>query len=351
LFFVFVFSLCVLIFISCTLNYWSCFCLINHLKIKLLEYIVCKSHILCSLSRGLEECNVCFICMYAPFGRTTIWLVKMWHSMLMCSLNPRLKWCIVAYIYQRFALFLIPHVFRITVSLTNICFSSWSFPDTSTQVCHLTEIICSLDSCLCYGISLTVCCFYNTTSFMAVCFPDTIYHLVSFPRWLRELSVFSLRRRSSFKYEIFCFLSLSSFLGLIGILSLLSYFLLIFRVLHNTQLIRTRVEIPLMGLTSQYVCACLTSPYVCACLTSPYVCACFKAGRRFPSTYIVVLFVFNDLRWEMDVCFCWYWLNIWSSMLELYVCLLFLVYTSWNFIFYIVFYSVNINCRYFYVIY
>ena len=39
------------------------------------------------------------------------------------------------------------------------------------------------------------------------------------------------------------------------------------------------------------------------CLTLPCLCACPKPGPEFPSSYVVVFFKFNELRWEVIVCF------------------------------------------------
>lgn len=152
----------------------------------LLDNIVCHSHILCSLSCALDECNVCFIYIHFLYvGSFASWrsdtarsCVPWNHASNVVTLPTYTSALLCSWCHMSFGLLFL-----------------WSFPDTSTQVCLLNKITCSLDSCLCYGISLTVWCFSNTTSFMALCFHDTIYHLVSFPRWLRELSVFSFRRR------------------------------------------------------------------------------------------------------------------------------------------------------------
>jgi len=36
-------------------------------------------------------------------------------------------------------------------------------------------------------------------------------------------------------------------------------------------------------------------------LTLPHFCACPMPGPRIPTSYVVVFFIFNDLRWEMIV--------------------------------------------------
>ena len=38
-------------------------------------------------------------------------------------------------------------------------------------------------------------------------------------------------------------------------------------------------------------------------LTPPYVCACSKSGPGFLMSYVMFLFVFNDLRWDVFVLF------------------------------------------------
>ena len=38
-------------------------------------------------------------------------------------------------------------------------------------------------------------------------------------------------------------------------------------------------------------------------LTPPHFCSCPKAGPGFQMSYVVVFFMFNDLRWEVFVCF------------------------------------------------
>jgi hypothetical protein len=38
-------------------------------------------------------------------------------------------------------------------------------------------------------------------------------------------------------------------------------------------------------------------------LTQPLFCSCFKPGSGFSTSYVMVLFVFNDLRWDFIVRF------------------------------------------------
>ena len=63
-------------------------------------------------------------------------------------------------------------------------------------------------------------------------------------------------------------------------------------------------------------------------LTLPPFCACAKPGSGCPMLYLVVMLMFNELRWEVIVCFvdiggivevrgdclfCWYWWNCWGE--------------------------------------
>ena len=38
-------------------------------------------------------------------------------------------------------------------------------------------------------------------------------------------------------------------------------------------------------------------------LTLPHLCACPKLRPRFPASYVMGVFVFNELRWELIICF------------------------------------------------
>ena len=74
------------------------------------------------------------------------------------------------------------------------------------------------------------------------------------------------------------------------------------------------VRIPLTGFAPQHF----------------YVCT--KPGLWFSTSYIVIFFMFNDLWWDVMVCFvdigwtvdppclfCWYWLNCWPSLFVLLI--------------------------------
>ena len=52
-------------------------------------------------------------------------------------------------------------------------------------------------------------------------------------------------------------------------------------------------------------------------LTPPHFCACSKPGPWFPTSYVVVFFVFSELRWEVIVPICWYWWKWWPSLFKL----------------------------------
>ena len=52
-------------------------------------------------------------------------------------------------------------------------------------------------------------------------------------------------------------------------------------------------------------------------LTLPHLCACPKPEPWFLKSYVVVFFMFNELGWEVIVCFCWYWWNCWPSLFKL----------------------------------
>jgi len=52
-------------------------------------------------------------------------------------------------------------------------------------------------------------------------------------------------------------------------------------------------------------------------LTPPHFCSCSKLGHGFSTSYVVVCFVFSELRWGVIVGFCCYWWNWWSSLIKL----------------------------------
>ena len=51
-------------------------------------------------------------------------------------------------------------------------------------------------------------------------------------------------------------------------------------------------------------------------LTLSHCCAWFKQGPRFPSAYVVIFFVFKDLRQKIVVLFCCYLWNCWPSLFK-----------------------------------
>jgi hypothetical protein len=54
-------------------------------------------------------------------------------------------------------------------------------------------------------------------------------------------------------------------------------------------------------------------------LTLPHVYVCPKPGHGFP--FVVVFFVFNDLKWEVVVGFCWYcWPSLFLLSLNKFKC-------------------------------
>ena len=64
---------------------------------------------------------------------------------------------------------------------------------------------------------------------------------------------------------------------------------------------RGKVYISLTGL--------ITSILLCMAQTRTYI-------SRFPESSFLI-FVFNDLRWEVVVRFCWYWRNCWPLLFKL----------------------------------
>ena len=49
-------------------------------------------------------------------------------------------------------------------------------------------------------------------------------------------------------------------------------------------------------------------------LTLSRVCACPNPRSEFPTSYVMVFFMFNYFKVRCDCSFCWYWWNCWPSL-------------------------------------